>query len=240
MKWNREFKVANVSATSEEDVFFYNALNTNMKVWATNDPNSRRLDVEGNLLDVPGFFGFIAHFRTVPEEEQPVSFKVQIKFEDGYTEDVVLPTKIVRPILVFDEAPPEIYVESATSLPRPPPVVMVNRGSSEVLYGSLKAVAKTTQGPNLSISSITSESEFLMDEQPFGGARKYSSSISIKGIGYGAILVSFEYRDNMGNVYYTPIIKILVSVKQRANLEVPMSGTVKESPPFVIAEPIPA
>jgi hypothetical protein len=240
VKWDKSFHPIKVSTLAEADIVFLNALNVDSAFWKGYDPQSGRLEIDGKELEVEGFFGFRALYNVIPGEERTLSFRVQVGFEDGVVEEKLLETKIVRPTLEIVEPPPEVYMESSNSRPNPPLVVLTNKGSADIVYESLRAVVKTVESPTLKIRGTSIESDLDLEDRPFGHVKQFKSLVSITGKGYGAILVSFEYSDYMGNKYETPVAKVLVTIKERATIDLPMGGAVNESQPFAVVEPIAA
>lgn len=238
VKWDPSFPVKSVSALFEADVFLFNALDVDEKVWKDYDNSKGRLDVESQWLQIPGFFGFRATYTVIPEDERVLDFGIMINFEDGKTERVDLRTRVVRPLLVPVNPNPEVFADTPNYIPRPINLLFANKGSAYVRTGAFNPTTQILAGKGLKISATTRGIDVTMGNRLFGESKAFATAFAVSGRGYGEVRISFEYEDLVGNRYKTQVMKILFTVQEKANLEVPINGEVNERSPVVIEQPL--
>ena len=63
------------------------------------------------------------------------------------------------------------------------------------------------------------------------------SKIIITGMGYGMLSLGFEYEDAMRNKYETKLSEIILDIKQKENVTVPIASTMEGNQPTLVLEP---
>lgn len=223
VKWDKELVPKSITLKYDPDLKIQKMLNAD-----TGD--DKRTDIEGQItldqrqLQIPGFFGFIASYTRLPEEEKTINFIAEFDF-GAETKTLEYSTKITRPILVFKQESYTLNLSNISNIVHTIDCELVNNGS--VMPVVIHPFIKTTQTEGLDIKIKKRMIENKDKSLIFVKTNKITvREILVSGKGQGLVDIGFEYNDISGNSYKTPPATLSIQMDVDQSLKVPITENI--------------
>ncbi len=218
LKWSRETPASEILVTVPTDMMFDSFFN--MKEILKTETNQIRIDV--NNLESPGFFGFSAHCMNIPAYEIEMEITARLIGVHGEIDHATRKVSIVRPMILMTGTE-EIKIHSEDSKPNIT-LKLINTSSAEAL--DLKPKIKVESSSRGIIEVITENASTVLERAPIRllSVAKYVTGIKIRKQGRAKILLSFEYKDRVGNTYETKTNEIEILIETRNIKEIPITN----------------
>lgn len=237
LKWDPKVEFDTIIIKSEADAFIQRVLNVDEKIFKEQDVQKGKAIINKDLLQIPGFIGFEAYYNAVPDDERQVTFVVEFIRGNETVDTIDLVTEVIRPkVFIKHLSPAEISVTPEKRQIESLTFALENRGKGRVV--SIGPFIDIVQGKDMQVEiknfkEIDTSERFLF----VPSSTIYISKIIIKGMGYGMITLGFEYEDAMHNKYETKLKEIVLDIKQKENVEVPIASTMEGNQPALVLEP---
>ena len=185
------------------------------------------ISISKEHIQIPGFFGFTGFYSNIPDSERIINFIVEFDFGDK-SEKIEFNTKIIRPILDFEQSDYGLTINSFNQTVPPFNFRLKNTGLGA--FKKLTPFSDVLETSNLKIK-IDSINEKNTDESlVFVKTNDIQiDKIIIEGKGYGMLSVGYEYEDSMGNKYKTPFANVSFNIEETQNIEVPIADNISKS-----------
>lgn len=237
IKWDPKVEFDTIIIKSEADVFFRRFLNVDEKIFKEQDVQKGKVVITKNLLQIPNFVGFEAYYNMVPEDERQLLFVIEFIHGNKSIDKVELVTEVIRPkVFIKHLSPAEISVTPEKRWIGSLHFTLENRGKARVtsIAPFIDVVkAKDMQVEIKEITERDTSDSFLFMPTTV----RTVSKIIIKGFGYGMLSLGFEYEDALHNKYETKVSDIILDIKQKEKVEVPIASTIEGNQPALVLEP---
>lgn len=237
IKWDPELDYDKIIIKSEPDIDYQRILNVDEKVF--DQAKVKEFDVvefkdgtvviEKNIVQIPGFVGFKAVYKLIPEDEKKLSFLIEFYHKDKQIGRTELVTDLVRPKLVFtDEPTTGIILDQYNPIIQPLAFTLQNKGKGmveelipfiDIQSWQVKSMSVTIQN----IKEKDTNTKPIFVETTIGNIPK----IIIKGYGMGIIGMGFQYVDKLGNKYETRLANVPLKIPQKQTLEIPVTSDIE-------------
>ena len=227
IKWDPNLEPKKITLKLEADVFVTKILNVSEE--ALKDEKQFELgevSIDKEHIQIPGFFGFTCFYTTIPDKERTVNFTVEFDF-DNCVEKVEYSTKIIRPILQFEEPEHAVTVSPFTQSISPLNFKLKNIGSGRPIR--LKPFSDILETPDVKIKIETSTEKNKNENLIFVKTNEIQiPKIIIEGKGYGMISLGYEYEDTMGNSYKSQFANISFNIEEKQTIQVPITEEISK------------
>ena len=160
----------------------------------------------------------------MPENERTINFIVEVDFDDTI-QKVEYSTKIIRPILKFEQAEYTLTSSQFGNIVNPLDLKLVNVGSGRVV--NLHPFAKVTKTTDMEIKIQTKQEEIKDESLVFVKTNQITiPKIIVTGIGYGMFSLGYEYEDTMGNSYKSELANLSINIEEKQTLQVPITENI--------------
>jgi len=238
IKWNPEINVEQINIKFEADVILTKVLNVEEKILKKEkQPEEGKISIPKDFFQVPGFIGFTGAYTAVPDKERNVNFVFEFLIDEKI-QSVQLSSKIVRPLLQFvGEQSFQIKVGPYNQTITPLQFGMINKGSALAKNAKPFHELLETGDLKLKLDFVTEQNK---DESfVFVKTNKITiPKIIIEGQGYGMVSMGFEYEDNAGNKYKTPLANVAIQIEEKQLLEVPIKQNIDKNEEKLLLEAI--
>lgn len=227
VKWRPEMEISEVSIRAPENIRIVRLFDVDENLFAEYPPDSLRFTISQARLQIPGFVGFEAFYETIPDGELDLTFQIDLTFRHLERQTINLATDVIRPVVSSSQQTLEIFSSPERPDPKGIQIALTNKGKAEILEESLEPFIEIMQGKELKIQVSSFEDRYGIGDKLFVKSNKRTSAkIMISGKGYGMIRLGFNYSDRLGNRYKSSLLDVLVTVKERKAVEIPIGNTV--------------
>lgn len=212
IKWdNIKLEFDKLIFATEADIKVVRFFNIKTEIINSNNKDNRFI-IDKNYLKLDGFFGFVAKYLAIPEEDRDITFRLDFMKGDSIVKRIELSTKVIIPKLDIKLQTEEI-------------IELTGQSKKERLEFSIESIGKAIPRKVRSFVKIIRGSK---DVNVDVNEDEDEMFITVKGQGYTAIQFGFEYEDSIGNKYSIILPKSVVINKQTKEDEIIPLYTDKE------------
>ena len=235
VKWNTDISYDKILIKSDPDVDFQRILNVDEAVFKQSEITDSdvqfkngTVEIEKDIVQVPGFVGFRVAYKLKPEDERELSFLIEFISNEKKIGSVELRTNLVRPKLTITEIPSEgIVVDEFVPILPSLSFTMKNTGHGEVQKLNPFLDVKSWETKDMRIEVKNSNERNTNEDHVFVvTTTRNIPKIIIHGSGMGMISMGFEYYDKLNNKYETELVSVPLSMPKKESLEIPISSTI--------------
>lgn len=227
VKWDRKLVPKSIMLKYDPDLEILKFLNAD---WDKSKAGKEgKITLDQKQLGIAGFFGFMASYNLVPEEEKTVNYVVEFDF-GRETKTLEYSTRIARPILEFEQTE---YTLNSADISRTPSIdcKLANRGLA--MAREITPFFKMENTGEMQIEMRTVVEEIKDESLVFVESNKVKvPKFIIRGKGSGLAFIGFKYKDAIGNSYESPLATLAIEIKKEQSLQVPITENIsaKERP----------
>ena len=221
IKWDEELVPKSITLKHDPDLEIQRMLNGGM-----GDRRACRdqITLVQKQLHIPGYFGFIASYKKLPEEEKTIDFVAEFDFGTG-TKTLEYSTRIIRPILEFEQT--EYALNSAGISKAPPPIDCKLNNKGVGIAEGITPFFKVENTSGMRIEMRTVVEEITDESLVFVESNEIRvPKLIIRGKGHGLVSIGFEYKDVMGNSYKSPLATLSIHIGEEQSLQIPITENI--------------
>lgn len=233
IKWDPNLTPKSIVLKFEADVIITHVLNVSEEALRDEEQfKSGKISIDKDHIQIPGFFGFTCVYDAIPETERTINFIVEFEFDDG-NKTIEYSTKIIRPILQFEESDYALTISPFTQNVTPLSIKLLNVGMGRPVNIKPFSEILETADMKIKIENITEKNK---DESlVFVKTNKiHSPKIIMSGQGYGLLSFGYEYEDTMGNKYKSPLAGIAVNIEESQTVHVPITENLTKQQKIIL------
>ena len=245
IKWNTKFSFDKILIKHDPDMLFQRIMHVEESVFEKGKIlddgiqfENGIVEINKDIIQIPGFMGFRAIYTPKPEDEKELSFLVEFILNDDLVDSIELTTTLVRPKLVITEAPSAgIVVNKFVPVLPSLSFTLKNLGHSEVDKIAPFLDVQSCETKKMKIEVKYSQQKDTSEDHVFVlTTTRNIPKIIISGSGMGMINMGFEYYDKMNNKYETELVNIPLDIPEKENLEIPVSSTISNKQTLLLEQ----
>ncbi|MCE2507548.1 MAG: hypothetical protein J4F36_13995 [Nitrosopumilaceae archaeon] len=228
IKWNASLIPESITLKYDPDLMLQKILNVSVDGINSAIQETGKITLDQRHFQIPGFFGFTGFYKELPEDEKTINFIVEFNFAND-VKVVEYYTKIIRPILVFEQ---NEYTLTSTNYTNALPSLdfkLVNSGLGRAV--DLSPFVEITNTSDMQIQIQTKTEEIKDESLVFVKTSTISiPKFIVQGKGYGMVSIGFKYKDTVGNVYKSPLSTLSIQIEETQTLQVPITENISTLP----------
>jgi hypothetical protein len=183
-----------------------------------------QMEIDPQGLEIPGYFGFVAYYRALPDTELDIAFNAALRVSAELTVKATSTTQIVRPLLHIAGLD-SIKIDNSMSNPSIS-IKLVNSAEAEAL--DLDVTAEVISEPPGAIEIVIEKATSIFERAPIRliSMSNYLSRIKVKKPGKAKATIVFSYKDRADNSYKASLkeVEFVISAE---NIVIPIKNIVQ-------------